>query len=339
MRPRVSVIMATRNVEKYIRDCVDSVLAQSFEDFEFLIYDNQSTDKTVEILRSYRDPRILLEVHPDIDNFLELKNRGLSRARGEYIAFMDGDDICFPKRFETQLSFLESHPQVGICGSFALKIGLEEGLWRFSEDNESIKFYFLRSSQLIHPSTMARRSLFNDGACFDLSFRSGGSDYDLWVQLFEKTEFHNLSEPLIHYRIHQSNASVGRDPEFLRSISLRIRKRLYKKVFPELREDERELLMVLLSRDLGGIKSWDSLEELYERLRTSTIQHIDQERLFEELDRQIFRFAFRNTKLGIRNYLRYRAVGTLGKPKSLVRELDLIYKSIFSIPKRKRRVS
>lgn len=339
MRPRVSVIMTTRNVEHYIRDSVESLLAQSFEDFELLIYDNQSTDGTPEILQSYSDPRIVLTVHPEVDNFLELKNRGFLRAQGDYIAVMDGDDICLPHRFETQLAFFESHPQVGVCGSFALKFGLEEGLWELAEDNDSIKFYLLRGSQLIHPTVMMRRDFFDHGVRYDLSYQSGGCDYGLWVELFEKTKFHNLSEPLIHYRVHKSNMSIGKDPAFLKDISLRIRSKLYKKVFPELREDERKLLMVLLSRDLGGIKSWDSLETLYERLRTSSICHIDQERLFEELDRQTFRFAFRNTKLGIRNYLRYRAVGTLGKPKSLVRELDLIYKSIFSIPKRKRRVS
>ncbi|MDF1666256.1 MAG: glycosyltransferase family 2 protein [Planctomycetota bacterium] len=338
MTPLISVVLPVHNGESYIREAVESVLGQTFKNFEFFVYNDRSTDSTLEILQSFNDERLIVEDNQTVNNHLALRNEGFQRAKGRYVAIMDGDDVCAPTRFERQLAFLDAHPEVGVCGSFAHKIGLEEGLWELGQTNDVIKFVMLRSCEFIHPSVMIRRDvLIERGVAYDLSHQSGGADYKLWVDLYDKTEFYNIPEPLLFYRFHDSNMSVGNDSEKLKryeAISLKAKSALYQKVFPELSEDEKALVRVLLSRDLRGVKDWDSLRVLYSHLRTTAILHVDKERLFKELDKQIFRFAFQNTNQGYKNYRSYRALGKLWKRKSFARELDLIYKSIFSIPKR-----
>lgn len=338
MTPLISVVLPVHNGEAYIREAVESVLAQSFRDFEFFVYNDRSTDSTLEILRSFNDERLFVEDNQVLDNHLALRNLGIERARGKYIAIMDGDDVCAPRRFEMQVAFLETHPQVGVCGSFAHKIGIEEGLWRLPETNDAIKFQLLKSSPLIHPTTMIRLDLLRKtGIQYDLSYQTGGGDYKLWVDLYEKTQFHNLPEPLLFYRLHDSNMSIGTDLSMLRAIAQRVRQKLYQRVFPKLNEAEQEWLYLLLSRSSTHI-GWRALERLYETLRKTEVHHIDRACLFEELDKQVFRLAFNKTDQGYENYRSYRSLGALGKPKRFARQLELLYKSVFKIPKRNRRL-
>ena len=113
----VTVLMPVYNGERYLREAIDSILDQSFRDFEFLILDDGSTDGTADIIRSYRDERIRFLANPERLRLSGALNRGMAEARGSFIARMDADDIARPHRLARQLAFLRRNPEVGICGT------------------------------------------------------------------------------------------------------------------------------------------------------------------------------------------------------------------------------
>ena len=113
----VSVVMPAYNVEKYVEEAVHSILAQTFCDFEFIIVDDGSTDRTHDILRSFSDPRIRLIFNEKNEGNYPARNRGCRLARGKYIAVMDADDVAMPERLEKQVKYMEEHPDVLACGT------------------------------------------------------------------------------------------------------------------------------------------------------------------------------------------------------------------------------
>lgn len=118
--PKVSVVMPAFNAEKYIREAVDSILNQTFTDFEFIIINDGSTDHTKEIILEYDDPRIVLLENEKNSGIVVTLNKGIQFARGEYIARMDSDDISLCNRIERQVLFLDSHAHIGLIGSVLL---------------------------------------------------------------------------------------------------------------------------------------------------------------------------------------------------------------------------
>jgi len=119
VEPKVTVLMPVYNGERYLNEAVDSILGQTFTDFEFLIIDDASTDKTPEILRSYDDPRIRVVTNEENLGLSKSLNKGLALARGEFIARMDADDVSYPYRLQVQHEFMTQHPGAGVIGSWA----------------------------------------------------------------------------------------------------------------------------------------------------------------------------------------------------------------------------
>ena len=140
--PRISVIMPAYNAEKYIREAIDSILAQTYTDFEFIIIDDASTDATASIVESYSDERIRFFRNEHNMGVANTLNRGLDLAVGEYIARMDSDDISLPERFAKQVEFMDTHTDVIVCGSNAIVFGdgINEYKTGVSLDNQSICF-------------------------------------------------------------------------------------------------------------------------------------------------------------------------------------------------------
>src|SRR5690606_26457619 len=124
MPPKVSVVMPVYNGERFLRQAVDSILQQDFQDFEFIIVDDGSKDHTWNILQDYarHDPRVILLRNDTNNGVLAARNRGLAVAQGEYLAVQDADDISLPQRFRLQVAYLDQHPQVSAIGSPAQRI-------------------------------------------------------------------------------------------------------------------------------------------------------------------------------------------------------------------------
>jgi glycosyltransferase involved in cell wall biosynthesis len=196
----VSVVMPVYNSEKYLSCALKSVLNQSFDDFEFIIIDDCSTDHSSKIISLYNDPRIRYFKNEKNQGISYSLNRGIDISRGRYIIRMDSDDICVPERFSKQISFMENHPKVGVCGSWVKTIGQSEGLWKPSTKPEFVHCATLFSAVLCHPSTILRRELLERYTlryCLEVS---GFEDWDMWRRGACHFSITNIPQVLLHYR-------------------------------------------------------------------------------------------------------------------------------------------
>lgn len=205
--PVVSVVMPVYNGENYLEETIRSVLEQSFEDFEFILVDDHSTDGSLDILREWaaKDERIVLTRTERNLGISGATNAGFDLVRGRYVAMHDQDDISLPQRFEMQVKALESDPELGILGtSFAL-VDAESQVQKVVTpplSDAAIREWILFSSPFCSPSVMLRSALLEDermDSNFDLT-----QDYHLYSRIYTKCGVSNLPDVLMHYRIHQS---------------------------------------------------------------------------------------------------------------------------------------
>ncbi|WP_078211230.1 glycosyltransferase [Flavobacterium sp. LM5] len=210
LNPKITVLMPVYNCELYIKEAIDSILNQTFTDFEFLIIDDASTDETVSIIKENKDSRIQLIEKPVNTGYTISLNYGLKVAKGEYIARMDGDDISLPERFAKQVAFLDSNPDVVLCGS-NFRIIETEKIISLPEDNEAIKLGLLKGNCIAHPSVMIRHSVLQENVITYDSNKEPAEDYDLWVRLLQFGKLHNIQDNLLKYRVHATQVSKKRE--------------------------------------------------------------------------------------------------------------------------------
>ncbi|MFX1466035.1 MAG: glycosyltransferase family 2 protein [Promethearchaeota archaeon] len=206
--PMISVVMAVYNSEKYVQEAVDSILKQTFKNFEFIIINDGSTDKTQEILESYNDPRIVL-THQKHMGLTKSLNKGIALAKGKYIARQDADDISLPDRLKKQIEFLELHKDFALLGTAAQIIDIR-GFYlktiKYPTDHSSLRIAIKRSNHFWHGSVMFRRqSFFELGGYQEIFFTA--QDYDLWLRFVERFKVANLSDPLYKYRLNYLSLS------------------------------------------------------------------------------------------------------------------------------------
>jgi glycosyltransferase involved in cell wall biosynthesis len=211
--PAVTVLMTVYNGLPYVREAIDSILGQTFGDFEFLIIDDASTDASVDCVRFYRDPRIRLECNNCNMRQVGSLNRGLGLARGRYVARMDQDDVSLPTRLEKQVAFLEQRPDIDVIGTWADKIdahGHIIGRHRASvtDYGEFVGQLSLGQCGILHPSTLFRRHVVVDAGSYDASF-APAEDYELWVRLaLRRHAAYNIPEVLFLNRTHREQQTV-----------------------------------------------------------------------------------------------------------------------------------
>jgi glycosyltransferase involved in cell wall biosynthesis len=210
--PKITVLLPVYNCELYVQTAVESILNQSYTDFEFLIIDDASTDTTVSIIKKIDDSRIQLIEKPVNSGYTNSLNYGLQLAKGEYIARMDGDDISYPERFAKQIAYLEAHPEVVVCGTGYKIIGNDKRI-TIPEGHEAIKIGLLWGNCISHPSVMIRKKVLDDYAIqYDVT-REPAEDYAIWVRLLSLGKLHNLQEVLLEYRLYGNQVSQKRAEE------------------------------------------------------------------------------------------------------------------------------
>ncbi len=209
--PKVTVLMAVYNCEQYLREAVESILGQTFQDFDFLIINDGSTDSTREVILSYDDPRIRLVDNEQNLGLTRSLNRGLELAQGEFIARQDGDDISEPERLSKQVTFLEAHPEVALLGTWYKKIDAQGNLIGLRDlpcDSTQILWGILFFCPLIHSSIMLRKSpVLNQVGFYNESF-SYAQDYELWSRISQHFPVGNLNEYLVRYRVNPSSMTA-----------------------------------------------------------------------------------------------------------------------------------
>jgi len=206
--PLLTVLMSVKNGEPYLRETVESILNQTFRDFDYLILDNASKDNSREIIRSFNDPRIrLIELPEDIGQVAAL-NKGLDMIETTLVARMDADDISMPRRFERQVAFMEKHPEIGVCGTYAVAFeGEKQVRWQKPCRPDDVKARLLFGCCLAHPSVMLRKELF-DKYRLRYDEKIGFSeDWELWLRASRHFPLANIPEYLLKYRIHTSSVS------------------------------------------------------------------------------------------------------------------------------------
>jgi len=205
--PLVSVVMSVYNSKKYLRQAIDSILQQTFNNFEFIIINDGSTDNSLELIKSNTDDRIIL-INQENQGIAVSLNNGIKIAKGKYIARMDADDISHKNRLKTQTNFLNENPDVIVVGSNADVIDKDGDfvyLTKNALDNNTLKKSLPLSTPFIHPSVMFRREIF---------FKAGmypnipiAQDVLLFSKMVTYGSFANLHDPLIKYRISPSSSS------------------------------------------------------------------------------------------------------------------------------------
>lgn len=207
--PRVSVLMPAYNSEKYIAEAIESILSQTFTDFEFIIINDGSTDDTAKIVRKYarRDPRIKFIDNKRNQGLIAVLNQGLDLCTGEYIARMDSDDISRPERFKLQVDYMDTHPNVGVVGG---KIRVFGSLTCIPEYSPTIKLFdlLIYGSRVSHPTAMIRTSVLRNNKIYYDPKYPHAEDYGFWVSIARVSEIHNLQTVLLDYRWHDTNVSV-----------------------------------------------------------------------------------------------------------------------------------
>lgn len=215
--PMISVVMPVYNAEKYIAEAIESILNQTYSDFEFIIIDDGSNDNSYQILQSYavKDDRIKL-YRNDINLKLpKTLNFGIEQAQGKYIARMDADDISLPERFAKQIEFMESHPDVGVCGTWFKEFkdndinSIVRTSTNHASDTEMLKIQLLFGGCFIaHPTVMIRNTVIHSHR-YDISLGGDAEDYELWNRLINLDyKFINIPTVLLHYRKTEKQTSV-----------------------------------------------------------------------------------------------------------------------------------
>lgn len=195
-RPKITVLMSVYNGENHLHEAVDSILNQTFKDFEFLIINDGSTDKTTNILKSYNDPRIKIHINKKNIGLTKSLNVGLKMAKGEYIARQDADDISSPERLAKEIAFLEKHNNYAVVGTFAMALNEyseELQIWERPYEDANIRTALKRDNCIIHGTAMMRRSFLLKAGFYDEAITKA-QDYDLWVRLSKKYKMANIPE-------------------------------------------------------------------------------------------------------------------------------------------------
>ncbi len=228
--PTVTVLMSCYNASRYVREAVESVLAQTYTDFEFVVVDDGSTDDTLDIIRTYaaEDGRIRV-IEKANTGLADSLNAGLRRARGCFVARMDADDIALRQRFARQQEFLSAYPSVGVLGTGCTFID-GEGNPNGSEcsfdasHTELLRnmLRFRRGAGLIHPTIMMRTEAVRQVGGYNTRI-SAGQDLDLWLRLSSRTKLQVIPDILLLYRKHSSSiSSASRETQLLNGILSRV---------------------------------------------------------------------------------------------------------------------
>ncbi len=226
----VSVIMSNYNTpEEYLRASIESILNQTYQNFEFIIVDDCSTDNSLSIIESYTDDRIKIIRNSQNLGITKSLNRALAVARGEFVARMDADDISLETRFAKQVEFLKNHPNHIVCGTGVRLIGdwqtkhNDEFVCRLIPDKETYQIHLLFGNypNIVHPSAMFNHNLLIE---HNITYNENyplAQDYRMWVSCSEAAECANIPETLLKYRVH-SKAVSNDKKELQKNIAIQI---------------------------------------------------------------------------------------------------------------------
>lgn len=204
--PRVTVLMPVYNAARFLREAIDSILAQSFKPFEFLIIDDGSTDDSAEIICAYRDPRIRFIRNGENLGITATLNKGIALASCELIARMDADDISHPQRLQKQYAFMKRNPKYALLSTWARVISEDKKFIRLERYRSNFYYYNLTfECWMYHPTIMFKKSAVQEVGMYSMPY---SEDYDLFWKMSIRFPIANLTEPLLDYRISSTSLNT-----------------------------------------------------------------------------------------------------------------------------------
>ena len=300
--PRVSILMPVYNVAPYLREAMDSILVQTFLDFELIVLDDCSPDNSAEILDTYTDERIVRyrgEKNVGLSNVL---NVGMAMARGELIARMDSDDISTPERLATQVAYLDAHPEVDLCSCGMELFGAKQETWVRETNVEDVKITALFHSPILHASSMWRREAFERVGLRFLQEMVPAEDYDMWTRAMAAGQrLVNIPQVMYLYRIHPSQATTQTDKTAKKDRE--VKANYLRMLYPEQDMSDVDLLPTLMASDLGRIKQ--SVVRLLEANKRAPFFEV------ARLERRLWNYYYRQVINCLSVGFKWRLVGEL----------------------------
>ncbi len=295
--PRVTVITTLFNKGPFVEEAVRSVLNNTFGDFELLVVDDASTDDGLARVRTINDPRIQLITSAENTGRAAAANRGYDLARGEYVAVLDADDVAHPDRLAKQVAFMDAHPEVGVCGSYAQTFGERDHIARWPLEDEEARGLLLFQDPLLYGSCMIRRTVLEEHGVRCLShWRTPGMDYLFLLAIAAHARTATIPEPLMNYRLGEQNFRHGHD-------LIAVRAKIYREVFrfysipATEKEVELQLLFHQLYRNVPdtntvrGLHSWmKKLKDINQEKKLFPVA-VFEKRLRQDWERWFFLLA------------------------------------------------
>lgn len=223
----VSVVMPVFNAEPFLAQAIESILNQTFSEFEFIIVDDASTDNSLRLIEEYaeKDKRILVQKNEKNLGIALTRTFGTKIAKGKYIAVADADDISISTRFEKQYNYLENHIDCGVVGGFIelfdSSTGKILGTRKYYEDDENLRRRIFLYCPVAQPVCMIRKEVFDNLGYYDSRYPPA-EDLDLWFRLGTRYKFANIQETLLKYRVH-TNSATSSKLETMEKITLELR--------------------------------------------------------------------------------------------------------------------
>ncbi len=223
----------------FLSEAIDSILSQSFTDYELIVLDDCSPDNAEAILDGYDDPRIIRYLGTKNQGLANVLNIGIGMAKGKYIARMDSDDRSLPGRLQVQIDYLESHPNVDLVSVGMKLFGAKEGVWIREQDPEKVRITALFHSPVLHASSIWRKGRFEENGLRFNQEMVPAEDYDLWSRALVKgLTLVNLPQVLYQYRIHPNQATVQTDKTVAKS--RQVQQNYLRETLPSLSEKRRK---------------------------------------------------------------------------------------------------
>lgn len=277
--------MPLYNTEKYVGQAVQSLLSQSYTDFELIIVDDASTDGSIEVVKSFKDSRIKILSNEQNQGIVFSRNRGLKEAVGRFIAPFDSDDIALPEKFMKQIRFLKDHPEYGMLGSWIKMIDEKGSLlkkgWRLMASPEQIPSQLLFRNYFAQLSVVIRREAIPQGG-YVKGFNMA-EDYRMWVEVARNFKVWNYPEYLVYYRIHPGSVTDG-NTERLNQYESKVFEYSFK--FLDIQIDQNHALLLHLINNDDNILEIEKLKQieafLLLILHHNTTHHVyDQDQLIK----------------------------------------------------------
>ncbi|MFK7983615.1 MAG: glycosyltransferase family 2 protein [Saprospiraceae bacterium] len=263
----VSVVMCTYNDEKFISEAIESILSQTYKKIEFIIVNDGSTDNTKNVILSFDDSRIKYLEHKRNQGQETSKNFGISKANGKYIAFMDGDDISLEERLEAQVDFMETHEDIGICGTCLKAFGDENFELIYPEKDKEINFKALLITPLPHPTCMIRKEVLDRN---NIRYEKGweaAEDYYFMSLILEKTKAYCIQKILYLHRWHGNNISVRLQKSQKDNARRMSQSMIYKKFNLRLKDEEIDVLQTMHIYGGFPFQYFNIVEQLFFKLK------------------------------------------------------------------------